>query len=66
MRLNEIRAESPFPWKTLVNPLNGNVQMVDAAGKVVPLFTITGLCELVTASNSHKPTESQETKCEAE
>jgi hypothetical protein len=49
--LAQIREKSPFPWRTQVNCDGpGNVRMVDANGVEVPLFSITGLAEIVTGT----------------
>ena len=46
-QISQIGTESPFPWREGV--VNGNViVMVDAAGKQVPLFSITALAEQIT------------------
>jgi hypothetical protein len=46
--IQEIRAEAPFPWRQEVYG-RGNVRMVDANGREVGLFAITGFAVLVTA-----------------
>lgn len=38
--IKQIRSANPFPWQQVIRP-NGLVQLIDAAGKEVPLFTIT-------------------------
>jgi hypothetical protein len=52
----QIRTESPFPWREGI--MNGNlVVMVDAAGKQVPMFSITALAEQITAHITTQPAE---------
>lgn len=45
--ISQIMAESPFPWREVMR--HGNtVFMLDAAGKEVPMFSITALAEQLT------------------
>lgn len=43
----KIRNDFPFPWTQLVFP-NGEIKLIDAAGKEVAIFSIVGLCTSVT------------------
>lgn len=38
--ITAVKGASPFPWQQLIRP-NGLVQIIDATGKEVPLFTLT-------------------------
>lgn len=42
-----IRDHYPFPWRQVVFP-NGEIKLIDAAGKEVALFSITALVVSVT------------------
>jgi hypothetical protein len=46
-QLIQIAALHPFPWRTVVYP-TGVVQMLDAAGVEVPMFTMTKYVEIST------------------
>lgn len=48
-KVREIRAVNPFPWREVLHP-NGLVQIFDATGKEVPLFSIVAMSVLVTHS----------------
>lgn len=59
MTLEQLRAKSPFPWRTEVNfDQFGSVRMVDAAGKEVPLFHITAF-----ATYASKKIEEEQPSC---
>lgn len=49
MTLREIRSKHPFPWAQAITG-TGEVLVTDARGGVVPLFTITALCLLITSA----------------
>lgn len=51
--VKQIREESPFPW-TQVMYRGGDVQLIDAEGKIVPLFSITRMAILATETISCK------------
>ncbi|WP_374335580.1 hypothetical protein [Methyloversatilis sp.] len=58
MKLDDIKARSPFPWRYVTHP-NGFVQMFDAAGSEVPLFVLLDLAVLITSAQQ-KPKEQKE------
>lgn len=47
--IEQIRGQSPFPWSTRIvhNGLGGQVFVIDASGKEVPLFNLIALAETV-------------------
>jgi hypothetical protein len=52
-RLEQIRAEFPFPWSEHVTPtpkFGGLVKVVDATGKEVPILTFTFVLSVLTQS----------------
>lgn len=48
-----IRGHYPFPWQQVVFP-NGEIKLIDAAGKEVALFSITALVVSVTEHMASK------------
>jgi hypothetical protein len=48
LTLEQIKTDAPFPWKTALMGKFGNVVMLDATSKQVPLFHITRLSEIIT------------------
>lgn len=49
----QIRTESPFPWREAMRA--NQVFVVDAAGKEVPLFSVTAFVEQITAHLASQP-----------
>jgi hypothetical protein len=55
--LDQIRAESPFPWRE--HMVQNRIFVIDANNKEVPIFSMTAFCELITnhfARNQSAPT----------
>lgn len=48
MNIGELRAQYPFPWPEVTNP-NGLMQVLDANGADVPLFTQVAFVVALTA-----------------
>lgn len=53
-QLAEMHQANPFPWNPVIWP-HGLVQVMDAAGKEVPLFTITKYIEITTKEVNKEP-----------
>ena len=45
--VKQIRVAFPFPWGHAIHP-NGLVQVIDATGKEVPLFTLIEFASFLT------------------
>lgn len=52
MKIREVRARHPFPWREVVHYNRGIVQLFDAENKEVALFDITALAVSTTAAMS--------------
>lgn len=52
--VERVKGASPFPWRQVVHA-NGIIQLFDAAGKEVPIFTMTEfVCFITTAMSKTK------------
>ena len=51
--VGNVRSLHPFPWRQIVFP-NGEIKLIDAAGKEVALFSITALVVSVTEHMASK------------
>jgi hypothetical protein len=47
MTVEKLKLAHPFPWREMTHP-TGIVHIIDAAGKEVPLFTMTGFICFIT------------------
>ena len=51
--VGKVRSDFPFPWRQIVFP-NGEIKLIDAAGKEVAIFSITALVVSVTEHMASK------------